>query len=106
MKNALPPAGPAAPPKLRGDAGAIVLFGTIAALYFARELLIPFAFALTLTFLLAPVVALLERLHTGRIVSLLPPGLVSMALAGGIGWVIANQLVDVASQLPQYQHNI
>jgi predicted PurR-regulated permease PerM len=93
-------------PKLRGDAGAIVLFGTIAALYFAREILIPFAFALTLTFLLAPVVAFLERLHTGRVVSVLITVLASMAVAGGIGWIIVNQLVDVANQLPQYQQNI
>jgi predicted PurR-regulated permease PerM len=98
-------------PKLRGDAGAllspvIVLFGTIAALYFAREILIPLAFALTLTFLLAPVVALLERLRTGRIVSVLATILVSMAVAGGVGWIIVNQLVDVANQLPQYQQNI
>jgi predicted PurR-regulated permease PerM len=98
-------------PKLRGDAGAllspvVVLFGSIAALYFAREILIPFAFALTVTFLLAPVVAFLERLHTGRIVSVLTTILISMAVAGGIGWIIVNQLVDVANQLPQYQQNI
>ncbi len=96
----------APPPKLRGDAGAIVLFGTVAALYFARDILIPFAFALTLTFLLAPVVAFLERLHAGRVVSVLITVLVSMALAGGIGWIIVNQLVEVANQLPQYQQNI
>ena len=50
----LPPAGLTTRPKLRGSVGAIVLVGTIAALYFAREILIPFAFALTLTFLLTP----------------------------------------------------
>ncbi len=91
---------------MRGHAGAVVLFGTIAALYFARDILIPFAFALTLTFLLAPVVALLERLHTGRVLAVLTTVLVSVALAGGAGWTIANQLVDVANQLPQYQQNI
>ena len=106
MKHDLPPAGLATRPKLRGDAGAIVLFGTIAALYFAREILIPFAFALTLTFLLTPVVALLQRLHVGRVVSVLTTVLVSIAVAGGIGWIIANQLVDVANQLPLYRQNI
>src|ERR1035441_4404548 len=106
MKHDRPPAGPSASPRLRGDAGAIVLLGTIAVLYFAREILIPFAFALTLTFLLTPVVALLQRLHTGRVVSVLTAVLVSIALAGGIGWIIANQLVDVANQLPLYRENI
>ena len=104
MKHDLPPA--AARPKLRGYTGAMVLFGTIAALYFTREILIPFAFALILTFLLTPVVALLQRLHTGRIVSVLMTVLVSIAVAGGIGWIIVNQLVDVANQLPLYRQNI
>ncbi len=84
----------------------MVLFGTIAVLYFTRDILIPFAFALTLTFLLAPVVRLLQRLHAGRAVSVLTTVLASMAVAGGIGWVIANQLVDVANQLPLYRQNI
>jgi predicted PurR-regulated permease PerM len=106
MKHVRPPAGPSAPPRLRGDAGAIVLLGTIAALYFAREILIPLAFALTLTFLLTPVVARLQKLHAGRIVSVLTAVVVSVSVAGGISWIIATQLVDVANQIPQYSENI
>ncbi len=111
MKPALPPATVAVRsavvrPELRGAAGAIVLFATIAGLYFAREILIPFAFALTFTFLLTPAVALLQKLHAGRAVSVLTTLLVSTALAGGIGWIIAGQLVDVANQLPLYRQNI
>src|SRR5712691_5975167 len=55
----------------QADRWAVVLvFGIIAALYFTREILVPLAFALTLTFLLTPAVNLLEsggaamRLHT------------------------------------------
>ncbi len=106
MKQDLPSGGLATRPELRGAAGAIVVFGTIAALYFAREILIPFAFALTLTFLLTPVVALLQRLHTGRVVSVLTTLLVSIAVASSMGWIIAGQLVDVANQLPLYHQNI
>ena len=106
MKHDLLPAGLNTRPKPRGDTGAIILCGAIAALYFTREILIPFAFALTLTFLLTPVVALLQRLRIGRIVSVLATVLVSIAVAGGIAWVIANQLVDVANQLPLYRQNI
>jgi predicted PurR-regulated permease PerM len=106
MKPDLPPVGLATRPKLACDAGIIVLFGTVAALYFAREILIPFAFALTLTFLLTPAVALLQKLHIGRVVSVLTTVLVSIAVAGGIGWIIANQLIDVANQLPLYRQNI
>lgn len=86
--------------------GAIALAGTIAALYFAREVLIPFAFALTLTFLLTPAVDLIQRLHAGRAVAVLTTLLLSIAVAGGIAWTIANQLVEVATQLPLYRENI
>jgi predicted PurR-regulated permease PerM len=106
MKHGLLPTGTATRPSPPGHAGAIVLVGTIAALYFAREVLIPFAFALTLTFLLTPAVALLQKLHVGRAVSVIATVLVSISLAGGIGWIIANQLVDVANQLPLYRQNI
>jgi len=106
MKHDMPPVSLAIQPRLRGEAGAIVLVGTIAALYFTREILIPFAFALALTFILTPVVALLQRLRIGRLVSVLTTVLVSVAVAGGIAWIIADQLVDVANQLPLYRQNI
>src|SRR5688572_3162484 len=106
IKHGLPPAVLATPQKLRGDAGAIVLLGTIALLYFAREILIPFAFALTLMFLLNPVVALLQKLRAGRVVAVLTTVVVSIAIAVGVGWIIANQVIDVASQLPLYRQNI
>ncbi|HXA64308.1 MAG TPA: AI-2E family transporter [Bryobacteraceae bacterium] len=98
--------GPATRPKLRSEVGAIVLLGTIAVLYFAREIFVPFAFALILTFLLTPVVAFLQRLRIGRVVSVLLTVLVTFAVAGGIGWVIMNQLVDVVTDLPLYRENI
>ncbi len=106
MRHDLAPAGLVAQPKLRGDRGAIVLVGAIVALYFAREILIPFAFALTLTFVLTPVVALLQRLRIGRVASVLTTVLISIGLAGGAGWIIANQLIDVANELPLYRQNI
>jgi len=86
--------------------GLITLFGTIAALYFAREILIPLAFALTLTFILSPVVALVERSRIGRVPSVAVTILVTMAAAGCVGGIIAIQLVDVAQELPRYRQNI
>ena len=106
MRLGVPAVKPGQPAKPRGDTGAIALFGAIAALYFAREILIPFAFALVLTFLLTPAVALFQRLRVGRAVSVLTTVVLSIAVAGVIGWMIANQLVDVANQLPLYRQNI
>jgi predicted PurR-regulated permease PerM len=86
--------------------GVVLVFAIVAALYFAREILIPLAFALTLTFLLTPAVTFLEKLRVGRVLPVILTVLVSMAAAGWITWVIASQLVDVASQLPTYRQNI
>jgi predicted PurR-regulated permease PerM len=84
----------------------VMLFGAIAVLYFARTILIPLAFAVTLTFILSPVVALLERLRIGRAASVAVTVLVTMAVAGCVGWIIVGQLVDVAEDLPRYRQNI
>src|ERR1019366_2127231 len=78
----------------------------VAVLYLAREILIPLAFAVTLSLILAPAIAWLEKLRLGRVPAALLVMLMSMAGAGAIGWVIFNDLVDVANQLPQYQQNI
>src|ERR1700690_648095 len=84
----------------------ILVFAIIAALYFTREILIPLAFALVLTFLLTPAVTFLEKLRLGRVLPVILTVAVSMAAAGWVTWILANQLVDVASQLPTYRQNI
>jgi predicted PurR-regulated permease PerM len=87
--------------------GAVFLvFAVVAALYFTRDILIPLAFALILTFLLTPAVAFLEKLRMGRIFSVILTMLISVVAAGWVTWIIGNQLVDVASQLPTYRQNI
>jgi len=79
---------------------------SIAALYFAREVLIPFALAVLFSFMLTPVVKGLEHFRLGRVPSVGLVVLVSLLMAGTIGWVVSNQLIDVISQLPSYRENI
>jgi predicted PurR-regulated permease PerM len=83
-----------------------ILVTVVAVMYAARDLLIPLAFAVTLSMILAPVVALLQKLHLGRVPSAILVVLVATACAGGISWVIFNELVAVAIELPGYQENI
>uniref|UniRef100_Q023I3 AI-2E family transporter n=1 Tax=Solibacter usitatus (strain Ellin6076) TaxID=234267 RepID=Q023I3_SOLUE len=78
----------------------------IAALYFAREILVPLAVAVLLSFLLTPSVRFLERLRIGRLPSVLLVFLVSLACAGGVGYVVGNQLFDVLNELPKYKENL
>jgi predicted PurR-regulated permease PerM len=79
---------------------------TIAALYLAREVLVPFALAVLSAFLLTPVVLRLERLRLGRAASVAIVVLFSLSLVGGIGWIAVNQLVAVVTELPAYSENI
>ncbi|HEX3436146.1 MAG TPA: AI-2E family transporter [Pseudacidobacterium sp.] len=75
-------------------------------LYFARDLLIPFAMALTLNFLLAPAVIQLEKLRIRRIPAVILVVIAASALLGCVGWVVARQLLSVASELPNYRTNV
>jgi len=52
------------------------------------------------------VVALLEKARIGRALSVAVTVLVAMAAAGGVSWIIAVQLVDVAQDFPTYRQNI
>src|SRR5580698_1508827 len=83
-----------------------ILAIAIAALYFAREILIPLAFALTLTLILSPAVSWLSRIHISRAPAVLTIMLVSMGMTGALAWIIASQLIDVANELPNYRENI
>jgi predicted PurR-regulated permease PerM len=75
-------------------------------LYFARDLLIPFAMALTLNFLLAPAVIQLERLRLRRLPAVILVVLLASSFITVVGWIVVRQLLDVASELPSYRENI
>jgi predicted PurR-regulated permease PerM len=82
------------------------LAGAILILYFARVVLIPLALALTLNFLLTPMVMWLQRLHLRRVLAVAIAMLVFTAALAGMGWIVADQLLQVASDLPKYRLNI
>jgi predicted PurR-regulated permease PerM len=84
----------------------LVLAVTVLILYFARELLIPFAFALTLAFLLAPAVSRLECRRVPRVLAVAITGILAFTLLSGVGYVVARQLLNVARSLPEYRLNI
>lgn len=77
----------------------------VAALYFARELLIPLALSALLTFLLSPLVTRIER-WVGRIAAVLVVVLLIFTGLGAAGWMLSRQLVDLATKLPEYKGNI
>jgi predicted PurR-regulated permease PerM len=78
----------------------------IAAMYFAKDVLVPFALAVLFAFLLTPSVSRLESLRLGRMPSVAVVMIVALSLVGGIGWIVGNQLIDIVNELPNYTNNI
>jgi predicted PurR-regulated permease PerM/GAF domain-containing protein len=103
---ALPPPPPSAPPASSPliTAGGIVL--AIGALYFGRDIFIPFALAILLSFAVTPLVNWLRRLKLPRIAAVLVAVTLAFIVIGGIAFVVGRQLVQLANNLPAYQTTI
>ena len=82
-------------------AGAIV-----AALYFGREVLLPMALAVLLSFVLAPPVKLLQRLHLPRFAAVTIVVLLAFGVIFGLGTLMFAQVSQLAGDLPRYQSNL
>ncbi|MDP9169679.1 MAG: AI-2E family transporter [Acidobacteriota bacterium] len=78
----------------------------VAILYFARDLLQPFAFALLLAFLLSPIVKRLEGWRIHRVPAAMLVFLLASALVAVLGWVVANQLIQIVEGLPRFSDNV
>jgi predicted PurR-regulated permease PerM len=79
---------------------------TIAMLYFGRQIFIPLALALVLSFLLTPFVSLLERGHLGRISAVLIVLSLGFGLTAGISWEVAGQLLEITGHIRDYRTNL
>ena len=78
----------------------------VTVLYLAKVLLLPLGFAILFAFLLAPVVALLERLRLPRPIAAMSVILVFSGLLCVAAWSVFTQLVAIANDLPTYGDNI
>ena len=77
----------------------------VTALYFAREVLVPIALAILLSFLLAPVVRRFERWKLPRAVAVVVSVVLAFGLIGGVGFVVYDQLADVTGHMGDYAEN-
>ena len=93
-------------PRWRRTASFATVVIVVATLYLAQDLLLPFAVAALLTFLLAPVVSLLQRLRLPRIVAVVVAVFVAIGGVGALGAMLVVQLDDLAESLPQYRDTI
>jgi len=78
----------------------------IAALYFGREVFLPIAIALLLTFALAPVVSALKRIGVPRTPAVIVSVLSAFAALALLSFIVASQVSELAQNIPVYQTNI
>jgi len=75
----------------------------IAALYFGREIFVPISLAILLSFVLGPSVGLLQRARVPRGLAVVGIVFLAFSVIFGLGTLIANQLSQLAGDLPVYQ---
>ena len=74
----------------------------VAALYLAREVLVPITLAILLSFVLAPIVELLRRIHLPHVLSVLVAVVIGLIAIGAVGGIIGVQVAGLAADVPQY----
>jgi predicted PurR-regulated permease PerM len=78
----------------------------VAILYFGREVFVPLAVAVLLTFVLAPPVRVLRGWRFGRIPSIITVVLIAFLALFGLGMVLGEQVTHLAATLPKYQDTL
>ncbi|GJE76224.1 AI-2E family transporter [Methylorubrum suomiense] len=87
-------------------ASMVVVAIIVAGLYLGREVLIPIAIAMLLSFVLGPLVNLLRRLRLGRVVAVLAAVLFATGIIGALSTVIGVQVAELVQDVPRYQTTI
>ena len=95
-----------------GQRAMVLLTGTmigvlvVAALYWVQVVLIPVVLAVLLTFVLGPIVKLLQKHGLPRVPSVAIVMVFATASMGVMGWLIARQMTGLVEELPNYEANI
>jgi predicted PurR-regulated permease PerM len=80
--------------------GAIV----ISALYIGREVLLPLALAILLSFVLTPLLLLLRKIKVPRVPAVAIVVTLAFVIIFALGWMLSHQAAQLAGDLPRYQH--
>ena len=91
---------------LSAVATAVLAVIIVMILYFGREIIIPIALAILLSFVLAPLVGLLQRIHVPRGLAVVSVVIIAFAVLFAMGSLLAAQLTQLAGDLPRYQSTI
>ncbi|HEV2503646.1 MAG TPA: AI-2E family transporter [Mesorhizobium sp.] len=82
------------------------MIAAIVVLYVAKELLLPLAIAVLLTFALAPIVSFLRKMKLPRLAAVIGAVAFAFAVISVFSLIVAAQVSQVAQDIPKYQFNI
>src|SRR4249919_713288 len=91
---------------LSAVATAILAVIIISMLYFGRDIFVPVALAILLSFVLAPLVGILQRIHVTRGLAVVSVVILAFSMIFAMGSLLATQLTQLAGELPRYQSTI
>ncbi len=91
---------------IKGVAAAILAALIVATLYVGREVFVPIALAILLSFVLAPLVRVLQDWRVPRVFSVIGVVLLAFLVIFALGGVIATQVTQLANDLPRYELNM
>lgn len=86
--------------------GTIITLVVTACLYWAQVIFIPLALAVFLTFILSPIVTLLQRRGLGRVLSVIIVVFCAALVMSGTVWMLAAEISSLVDQVPNYSDNI
>lgn len=97
---------PASSPELKSLLAIAVAALSVAALYFAKDVLIPIMLAVMLSFVLAPLVDFLQRMRLWRAPAVILAVLATLGVIGLIGTLIGSQAAALSPDVPKYARTI
>lgn len=84
----------------------VTIIGVTAILYLGRDVLLPLAIALLLTFALAPIVSALRKMSVPKILAVILTVLTAFIVIAAFAFLVATQVSNLAQNIPTYQANV
>ncbi|WP_083671885.1 AI-2E family transporter [Sphingomonas montana] len=96
----------ASAPEIRSLLGLAVAAVVVGALYFAQDVLIPITLSVMLSFVLAPLVNMMQRLGLWRAPSVVLAVLIAVGVLAAVGTMIGTQAANLTADAPRYAQTI
>lgn len=86
--------------------GLIIFLSICAILFYGQQILIPIVLAILLSFLLSPLVRMLQKVKVPKTAAIIGVVCIAFTLLFGVAAVVATTLTNLAGDLPQYESNL